>query len=370
MSDDRPFRGRAKRGANFPAVPPGASMPSWYPELLTSVSGRISVGHRRAVAMANNELVVTYWAIGRDILDRQALEDYGARVIDRLSADLKRRFPEATGYSPRNLKYMRAFAAAWPDREVVQRSVAQLPWRHQIALVEKLSALDLRLWYAAEATQMGWSRDILVYQIGSRLHERSGKAISNFAQTLPTEDSDLAQQATKDPYLFDFISSADAERERGLEQGLIDHVGRFLLELGQGFALVGRQVRLEIGNDDFYCDLLFYHYKLRCFVVIELKATAFEPGYLGQIGMYMSAVDDLLAQPDDKPTIGLLLCKTKNDVVAEYALRGFKIPIGVAEWATKITKDLPPELAESLPRIEDLEAELADPPSSTDASKP
>ena len=251
----------------------------------------------------------TDWGIGRDILDRQAQEGYGTKVIDRLSADLKVRFPKTKGYSPRNLKYMRAFAEAWPDPEVVQRSVAQLPWRHQIALLEKLKTADQRLWYAAEAITNGWSRDILALQIDRRLHDRAGNAITNFALTMPPEDSDLAQQAFKDPYVFDFLDLTERSRERELESGLVDHVREFLLELGQGFAFVGRQVRLEVGGDEFYCDLLFYHLKLRRFVVIELKAVRFEPGFLGQLGMYMSAVDDLLAHPDDEPTIGLLLCQ-------------------------------------------------------------
>ena len=349
-------------GAAFPAVPTRRSMPTWYPELLDSVSNRITTGRLRATATVNNELIVTYWAIGRDILDRQAQEGYGTKVIDRLSADLRERFPDAKGYSPRNLKYMRAFAEAWPDQEVVQGPLAQLPWWSQIALLEKLDDADLRLWYAAQAAGQGWSRNVLALQIDTRLHDRVGKAVTNFAATLPPVDSDLAQQSTKDPYLFDFVGIADTRRERDIEQSLIDHIGKFLLELGQGFAFVGRHVRLEVGGDEFYCDLLFYHLKLRCYVVIELKAVDFEPGFLGQLGMYMAAVDDLLAHPDDKPTIGLLLCRTKNNVVAEYALRGYSTPIGVAEWTTAIRSALPEELSSSLPSIEELEAELSDPP--------
>ncbi|HTQ21949.1 PDDEXK nuclease domain-containing protein, partial [Mycobacterium sp.] len=274
------------------------------------------------------------------------------------SDDLRERFPDAKGFSPRNLKYMRAFAAAWPDEEIVQRSVAQLPWRHQIALLEKLDSPDVRLWYGQMAVEHGWSRDILAHQIDGQLHERVGRAVTNFAQTLPPADSDLAQQTTRDPYLFDFVGIADIRRERDLEQALTDHVEKFLLELGQGFAFVGRQVHLEIGNTDFYVDLLFYHLTLRCFVVIELKVGDFDPSYLGQLGMYMSAVDDLLRHPEDKPTIGLVLCKTKNNIVAEYALRGYTAPIGVAEWKTAITASLPPELETSLPTVEELEAEL------------
>ena len=335
-------------------------MPEWYPDLLTSVAGRIEGGGYRAIAAVNRELVVTYWAIGRDILDRQDEQGWGARIIDRLSADLREQFPRARGYSPRNLKYMRAFAAAWPDFSIVQASLAQLPWYHQIALIEKLSASDLRLWYAAAAVEYGWSRDVLAHHIEAGFRERSGKAITNFTATLPPADSDQAQQATRDPYLFDFLGNADIRLERDLERQLVNHVERFLLELGQGFAFVGQQVRLEVGEQEFYADLLFYHLKLRCYVVIELKAGDFQPGFLGQLGVYMAAVDDRLAHPDDKPTIGLLLCKSKDNVVAEYALRGYTVPIGVAEWKTAITKSLPAELASNLPSIEELEAELAD----------
>ncbi|MCH9731451.1 MAG: PDDEXK nuclease domain-containing protein, partial [Actinomycetia bacterium] len=281
--------------------------------------------------------------------------------IDRLSADLIERFPDTSGFSARNLKYMRAFALAWQDRDaIVQRSVAQLPWRHHIALPTKLDEADLRLWYCRATIENGWSRDVMVHHIDGRLHEREGRAVTNFAETISAPDSDLAQQSTRDPYLFDFVGMADVRRELDLQRGLVDHIEKFLLELGQGFAFVGQRVHLQIGDSDFYADLLFYHLKLRCFVVIELKIGDFDPSYLGQLGMYMSAVDDLLRHDGDKPTIGLLLCKTKNNVVAEYALRGYNAPIGVAEWATAVTDNLPAELESSLPSIAEIEAELAD----------
>jgi predicted nuclease of restriction endonuclease-like (RecB) superfamily len=308
----------------------------------------------------NQELVSTYWAVGAEILARQHAEGWGSRVIDRLAADLRERFPDASGFSPRNLKYMRAFAAAWPDKAIVQAPLAQLPWYHHVALIEKVDSADQRLWYAHAAVEQGWSRNVLVHHIEGRFHERAGRAITNFTRTIPPPDSDLAQQSTRDPYLFDFVGLADIRRERDLERALIDHVERFLLELGQGFAFVGKQIHLEIGDVDFYTDLLFYHLKLRCFVVIELKVGDFEPSYLGQLGIYMAAVDDLLRHADDRPTIGLLLCKTKNNIVAEYALRGYTAPIGVAEWKTAITESLPVELELSLPTVEELEAELAD----------
>ena len=345
--------------ASFPSTPTRHSMPSWYPELLASVAGRVTVGRSRAIAAVNQDLVSTYWEIGRDILDRQQLEGWGARVIDRLSADLRTQFPQAKGFSPRNLKYMRAFAETWADSAIVQAPLAQLPWYHHIALMQKLDEPDARLWYAAAAIENGWSRSILVRQIDTRLFERAGRAITNFAATLPPEDSDMAQQATKDPYVFDFLAMTDRRNERELESQLVSHVQKFLLELGQGFAFVGEQVRLQVGDDEFFADLLFYHLRLRCYVVIELKATDFDSGFVGQLGMYMSAVDDLLAHPGDKPTIGLLLCKTKNSVVAEYALRSSSVPIGVAEWKSAITDSVPDEFASSLPTIETIEAELA-----------
>jgi predicted nuclease of restriction endonuclease-like (RecB) superfamily len=346
--------------ASFPATPPRQAMPDWYPELLASVSRRVAVGRSKAITAANQEVVATYWAIGRDILERQDAEGYGTKVIDRLSADLRRSFPEARGFSPRNLKYMRAFASTWSDRQVVQAPLAQLPWYHQIALMEKLKSADLRLWYAERALSNGWSRAVLALQIEYRLHDRAGKAITNFITTLPPGDSDMAQQATKDPYLFDFVGVADRREERAIQGRLVEHIEKFLLELGQGFAFVGEQVRLVLAGDEFYADLLFYHLRLRCYVVIELKAVKFKPEFLGQVSMYMAAVDDLLAHPDDKPTIGLLLCRTKNNVAAEYALRGYRNPIGVAQWATSLTENLPEELASSLPSIEALEAELTD----------
>ena len=343
----------------FAAKPTRTSMPDWYPELLDSVASHISTGHRRAITAANTEMLATYWSIGQEILTRQNQEGWGAKVIDRLSADLKDRFPTAKGYSPRNLKYMRAFAVAWPDHTFVQRSVAQLPWRHHVALLEKLSDAKSRLWYAQAAIEHGWSRDVLALQIDTGFHRRAGKAVTNFATAIPDEGSDLAQQATRDPYLFDFVEATEKIHERELEQGLIDHIGKFLIELGQGFAFVGRQVRLELAGEEFYCDLLFYHLELRCFVVIELKSVRFDPAFLGQLNLYTAVVDDVLAKPGDKPTIGLLLCRSKNDVVAEYALRGYRVPLGVSEWVTAASESLPKEVASVLPSVAELEAELA-----------
>ncbi|GAA0195453.1 PDDEXK nuclease domain-containing protein [Glutamicibacter creatinolyticus] len=345
--------------ARFASTPPAAGLPEWYPILLDSIGNRVSQGQSRAALAANRELIDTYWHIGRDILARQSEQGWGTKVIDRLSADLRERFPGIKGFSPRNLKYMRSFAEAWPLRAIVQQPVAQLPWGHNLILLQKLDIAHDRLWYANTALAEGWSRNHLVRQIETKLLERSGQAISNFQATMSSTTSVTAQEATKDPYLFDFLELTDAGNERGLEDQLMRHIERFLLELGRGFAFVGRQTPLEIAGDEFFPDLLFYNFMLRRFVVVELKATKFEPGHLGQLGMYMSAVDDLLAQPGDEPTIGLLLCKTKNSVVAEYALRGYSSPIGVAEWATELKDSLPEELSGKLPSIDELEAELA-----------
>lgn len=262
------------------------------------------------------------------------------------------------GFSPRNLKYMRAFAAAWPQREFVQQVAAQIPWFHNCLLLDKVADPPTREWYIQATLSGGWSRNILALQIDGRAHQRQGKAVSNFRATLPPAESDLATQVFKDPYLFDFLGTADPRREKEVEQALVDHIQRFLLELGTGFAFVGRQVALEVGDQDFRLDLLFYHLKLRCFVVVELKAVPFDPAFVGRLNLYLSAVDDLLRHPDDQPTIGLLLCREKNRIVVEYALRNLKRPIGVAEWETRIVEKLPKRLAGSLPTVEEIEAEL------------
>jgi predicted nuclease of restriction endonuclease-like (RecB) superfamily len=291
-------------------------------------------------------------------LDRQEQEGWGSKIIDRLAADLRRAFPDMKGFSPRNLLFMRSFAETWPDAEIVKQLVSQLPWGHIIRLLQRVKEPDVREWYIHKSIEHGWSRSILESQIDSRAHQRHGKAISNFRATLPPAESDMAGQVFKDPYLFDFLGTADPRREREVEQALVDHIQRFLLELGTGFAFVGRQVLLEVGDQDFYVDLLFYHLKLRCYVVIELKAVPFEPGFVGQLNLYLSAADDLLRQPEDKPTLGLLLCRSKDKIVVEYALRGLHKPIGVADWETRITRSLPKELENCLPTIEELEKEL------------
>lgn len=262
------------------------------------------------------------------------------------------------GLSPRNLLAMKIFAREFPEGPIAQQPVAQLPWGHVLQIMQRLKAPAAREFYIREAVAHGWSRSILEIQIQGQLHLRAGKAVNNFALTMPPAESDMAAQLFKDPYLFDFIGTADPRREAEVEQALMDHVQRFLLELGAGFAFVGRRVHLEVGGDDFYLDLLFYHLRLRRYVVIELKARAFEPGDVGQINLYRAAVDDLLRHPDDQPTIGLLLCRGKNKLVVEYALGGLDQSIAVADWKKQITETLPAEFQGSLPTIAEIEAEL------------
>lgn len=357
-SETRGALGRRRDEALFPAAPPRSELPRDYAEALREIKRRIRQERLKVVLAANSAMVLLYWDIGRMILDRQDRAGWGAKVIDRLGHDLREAFPDMKGFSPRNLKYMRAFAAAWPERPIVQEALAQIPWYHHIALLEKCRTPEERLWYARQSAAQGWSHSILSIQIESRARERQGKAVTNFPTTLPPIESDLAAQVFKDPYLFDFLGTADLRREREVEQALVDHIQRFLLELGAGFAFVGRQVHLEVGDDDFYVDLLFYHLKLRCYVVIDLKAVPFDPSFVGKMNFYLSAADDLLRHPDDKPTIGLLLCRSKKRIVVEYALRDLKKPVGVAHWETRIVKALPRELEGSLPTVEQLEAEL------------
>jgi predicted nuclease of restriction endonuclease-like (RecB) superfamily len=361
--------------------------PAGYSEWLGDIKTQIHEAQQRAAQAVNLELVSLYGRIGRAILDQQQQQGWGAKIIDRLAQDLGSNFPQMKGFSPRNLKYMRAFAAAWPDagngapaaapleeeaiiqqlldksgsEAFVQQLLHKLPWGHHCVLLDKLKTREDRLWYAAKSVEHNWSRNILVMQIESRLMERSGAAVTNFPLTLPKPDSDLARESLKDPYRFDFLGLTEESQEREIEKALVKHVTDFLLELGAGFAFVGRQVLLDVGGEEFFIDLLFYHLKLRRYVVIELKAGKFKPDHLGQLGFYLTAVDEQVKHPDDGPTIGLLLCKSKNKVVAEYALRDKSQPLGVAEY--QLLEALPPELQTSLPSIEQIERELAgDPP--------
>ncbi|MBP5981553.1 MAG: DUF1016 family protein [Halomonas sp.] len=332
--------------------------PEGYTDWLTELKGRIHSAQQRATQAVNRELVLLYWQIGQDILQRQAEQGWGAKVIDRLAHDLRTAFPDMKGFSARNLKYMRSFAKVWPDEEFVQEVLAQLPWYHQLALLDKLADTESRRWYANQAIENSWSRNVLVMQIETRLLERQGAAVTNFEARLPKPQSDLARESLKDPYRFDFLGLSAESQEREVEKALVRHVTEFLLELSAGFAFVGRQVVLDVGDEEFFIDLLFYHLKLRCYVVIELKTGKFKPEHLGQLGFYLTAVDRKLKGEHDNPSIGLLLCKSKNKVVAEYALSDKSQPMGIAEY--KLLESLPGELQTGLPSIEQLEHELGE----------
>ena len=352
-------RGRTREDARFTAPPSLAGLPDSYGTTLEEIKSHLRSARVRAVLAANPIVIEAYWHTGKIILQRQQEAAWGAKVIDRLASDLREAFPGMRGLSTRNLLSMKLFAEAFPDGQIAKQPVSQLPWGHLIRLLQMVKDPADREFYISETLAHGWSRSILEIQIQNRLHLRAGRAQSNFALTMPPVDSDMAAQLFKDPYLFDFLGTADPRREAEVEQALVDHIQQFLLELGAGFAFVGRQVHLEVGDEDFYLDLLFYHLKLRRYVVIELKARAFEPGDAGQINLYRSAVDDLLRHPDDQPTIGLLLCKGKNKVLVEYALSGLEQSIAVADWKTQLTETLPPEFQGSLPTIQEIEAELS-----------
>ena len=337
-----------------------ALLPSDYPQFIADLKTRIRQTQVRAALAVNSALVTLYWHIGHDILQRQEQQGWGTKVIDQIAHDLQAEFPGLAGFSTRNIKYMRAFAKAWPEASIVQQLAAQIPWFHHCVLLDKVKTADEREWYVRQTIENGWSRSILTIQIESGLYHRQGRAVSNFARTLPAPQSDLAQQILKDPYTFDFLGLGPEAQERDLERGLLAHVRAFLLELGKGFALVGSQYHLEVGGQDYYLDLLFYHLQLRCFVIIDLKTGDFKPEDSGKMNFYLAAADDLLRHPTDQPTIGLRLCKTQNRVVSEYALRGLNQPIGVAAW--QLTRELPEALRGSLPTAEELEALLGETP--------
>lgn len=351
-----------RRQSNETAVKPASLLdaPSGYAEWLAELKTRIVEARRRAVLAVNAELVGTYWVLGREILEKQERLGWGAKVIDKLAHDLRAAFPDMRGFSRANLMYMRAFAEAWPDPEIVQQLVGQLSWGANLVLLARLKRDEERRYYAQQALRYGWSRSILVHHIESRDFERRGRATTNFPSRLPKPQAELAVQSIKDPYHFDFIGLGPEAQERDVENALVAHISRFLLELGAGFAFVGRQVHLEVGGEDFYLDLLFYHLRLRCYVVIELKAGEFQPEHAGKLNFYLSAVDSQVRGKHDNPTIGLLLCKTKNRVIAEYALRDAHKPMGVAEY--QLVHALPAQLETNLPSIEQLEAELKGPP--------
>jgi predicted nuclease of restriction endonuclease-like (RecB) superfamily len=330
---------------------------STYADFLNGLKQRIRSAQVKAALAVNRELIMLYWEIGREILSRQTSDGWGAKVVEQLAKDLKAEFPEMRGLSRTNLLYMRAFAAAYPDESIVQHVVGQIPWGHNVRILDAVKDPEQRLWYAQQTVINGWSRNVLLMQIESKLYERQGGAITNFARSLPIPQSDLAQQLLKDPYNFDFLTLTEGAQERELERALIDHIRDFLLELGLGFAFLGSQYPLVVSNKEYRLDLLFYHVHLHCYVVIDLKMGEFEPQHSGQMGFYVAAVDNLLRRDRDEPTIGIILCKAKDKTIVEYALQGNQQPIGVSTY--QLQSQLPPNFKDSLPTVEQLEMELS-----------
>jgi predicted nuclease of restriction endonuclease-like (RecB) superfamily len=332
------------------------NLPDSYGQILEGIKVGIRKARLKAVLSSNAHMLSLYWQIGKTLLEQQQQANWGDKVTERLADDLKREFPDMKGFSHRNIKYMRQFAATYPDFLFGQPAVAQLPWAHHVILLDKVKDENQRIFYIQKALENGWSRDVFSLQIKSGLHNRQGASITNFTDTLPSPQSDLARQVFKDPYIFDFLTMSEDYQEKDLEKGLIDHIAKFLIELGSGFAYVGRQFPIEVGGKDYFLDLLFYHLKLRCFIVIEFKKGEFKPEHAGKLNFYLSVVDDKIKHPSDQSSIGLLICQDKNKIVAEYALKDINKPIGISEY--QLTSAIPANLKGSLPTIEELEKEL------------
>ncbi len=340
-----------------------SGIPAGYSLFIKSLKERIRSAQLRASLAINRELIQLYWETGKDVVDRQEKDGWGSKVIERISRDLQNEFPGVEGFSRSNIFRMKAFYLAYAKvaqavRQLEDLPVFSIPWGHNIAIFQQLKTEQERLWYANMTIEEGWSRDELIGSIKRHWFKRYGKAITNFKARLPDPQSRLAQEATKDPYYFDFLELSDAHVEKDVENGLLDHIEKFMRELGQGFTFYGRQVHLEVGDKDFYVDLLFYNVKLRCYYVIELKATDFKPEYAGKMNFYLSAVDEVLKHETDNPSIGLLICKRKNDFIAEYALRDIRKPIGVMGYEAEIVEELPKRLRGKLPTVSEIEQEL------------
>ena len=332
-------------------------LPHGYDQVLGELKNRIKKARINAVFSVNRELIILYWEIGNTILSRQNEEGWGSKVIEKLAKDLKNEFPDMDGFSHRNLLHMRAFSIHFPNRENVKQLVSQIPWGHIIKLMQKVKDPTERDWYILKTVEHGWSRAVLIHQIDTDLYHRTDTAVTNFESSLPPIQSDLARKIIKDPYIFDFLTLSDDVNEKELEDALVNHIRKFLLELGVGFSFVGNQYHIEVDEEDFYIDLLFYHLKLRCFVVIDLKAGGFKPEYAGKMNFYLAAVDDLLKHPTDNPSIGLILCKTRKRIIAEYALRNNSTPIGVSEYGLSV--ELPKDLSGYLPTVKQLKREMS-----------
>lgn len=367
----------AKPATSTPSPPAGGVLPAGYAQALDQLKARVRAAQLQASLSVNRELICLYWDIGKQIVERQKTEKWGKNVVDHLARDLQTEFAGVAGFSPQNLWKMRAFYLAYTEevqnlsqavREFDGKSLPEpmrvLPWGHNTELIFKVKDPAQRLWYALKTTEHGWSRAVLLHQIETGAHERQGQAVTNFARTLPPAQSDLAREVLKDPYHFDFLALGPAVKEEDIRRGLLQHLRDFLVELGTGFAYVGTRHHLEVGGQDFYLDLLFYHLRLRSFIVVELKLDEFEPEHAGKMNFYLSAVDDLLRHPEDHPSIGLILCRRKNRVIVEYSLRDTTRPMGVASY--QLRRDaLPEPLRDSLPSVEQIEAELGRMPDET-----
>lgn len=343
-----------------------------YIDVLTELKTKIQQARRRALLAVNNEMLFTYWEIGNTILKQNKQNAWGSKVISRLIKDLRTEFPDMKGLSLRNLHYMRAFAAAYPafdliaqdqidgienqELVIVQQLAAKLPWTHHQILLDKVKTTHERSFYMKKIVEDGWSRQTLIQQIHLGLFERQGNAITNFSQTLPKAQSDLAQEIFKNPYIFDFIQANENQRETALEKSLIQHMKNFILELGRGFAYVGNQHRVRVGDEDIYLDMLFFHYLLNCFVIFEMKITPFKPEYAGKLNFYTTVVDEEIRCDHHKPTIGVLLCKSSNQTMVKFSLKNINSPLGVSTF--ELMKDLPAEIKTVMPSVEELEQEM------------
>lgn len=337
-----------------------------YNEWIISLKLRFQKAQIKAAVKVNSTLLEFYWGLGSDIVQKQKDSAWGSGFLKQVSKDLMTEFPDVKGFSEPNLKHIRNWWSFYNSKKIttcypnipidVKQLVSKIPWGQNILIISKSKTLEEALFYVKNTMNYGWSRSILSLQIKSDLYNREGKAITNFENSLPRVDSDLANQILKDPYNFEFLTLTKDFKEKELEQGLVKHITHFLLELGAGFAYVGRQVELKVGGDSFYIDLLFYHTKLRCYVVVELKTTEFQPEYAGKLNFYLAAIDGEMKHELDAPTIGILLCKSKNKTVVEYSLKNINTPIGVSEY--QITESLPEEFKSALPTVEEIEAEL------------
>jgi len=341
----------------------GLSSDKEYQSTLLDLKKKIRESQLKAMTFVNKELIRLYWTIGKTIIEKQEKSGWGSNVIEKLAKDIQNAFPGIEGFSRANIFRMKGFFSAYEKvaqavRQLESLPVFSIPWGHNIILMQKIKNSDERLWYASKVIEHGWSRSMLLTWIENKLYRREGKAITNFKAVLPSPSSDLAQQTLKDPYTFDFLTLHKEHLEKDIEDGLTNHIQKFLIELGQGFAFVGQQYPIKAGDKDLYIDLLFYHLKLRCYIIVELKAREFDARDAGQMSVYLSAVDDQLRHEDDNPSIGMILCKTKNNVFVEYALRNFNRPIGVAGYETTLVEKLPKELKSSLPTVKEIEEEL------------